>query len=146
MTGFNMPPGCSPSDIPGNRPEDLAEEARRDHIHTRLTLVTGFAVLNEVEQSDLEDAVIELADEAVEDARSDALADNALAHDLERRYRIVCLRDDPWLDPDTPPYVWASGKTYSHDEALIAADKIAKSRWPLIVEAALAPSWVGENG
>lgn len=27
MSGFNLPPGCSVSDIPGNRPEDLAEEA-----------------------------------------------------------------------------------------------------------------------
>lgn len=27
MTGFNLPPGCSVSDIPGNRPEDMAEEA-----------------------------------------------------------------------------------------------------------------------
>jgi hypothetical protein len=27
MTGWNMPPGCNVSDIPGNRPEDQAEEA-----------------------------------------------------------------------------------------------------------------------
>jgi hypothetical protein len=27
MAGFNLPPGCSVSDIPGNRPEDLKEEA-----------------------------------------------------------------------------------------------------------------------
>ena len=26
MTGFNMPPGCSPNDIPGNRPEDTKRE------------------------------------------------------------------------------------------------------------------------
>jgi hypothetical protein len=26
MTGFNLPPGCNVSDIPGNRPEDLADE------------------------------------------------------------------------------------------------------------------------
>ena len=26
MGAFNMPPGCSPSDIPGNRPEDMAWE------------------------------------------------------------------------------------------------------------------------
>ena len=25
MSGFNMPPGVSPSDIPGNRPEDDAK-------------------------------------------------------------------------------------------------------------------------
>ena len=27
MTGFNLPPGCEVHHIPGNRPEDLAEEA-----------------------------------------------------------------------------------------------------------------------
>lgn len=27
MGGFNLPPGCSVSDIPGNRPEDEREEA-----------------------------------------------------------------------------------------------------------------------
>lgn len=26
MSGFNLPPGCSVSDIPGNRPEDGVEE------------------------------------------------------------------------------------------------------------------------
>lgn len=36
MTGFNLPPGCSISDIPGNRPEDEAEEALYDAIYTAL--------------------------------------------------------------------------------------------------------------
>lgn len=27
MTGFNLPPGVNVNDIPGNRPEDEAEEA-----------------------------------------------------------------------------------------------------------------------
>lgn len=27
MTGFNLPPGCSVRDLPGNRPEDEAAEA-----------------------------------------------------------------------------------------------------------------------
>jgi len=26
MSGFNLPPGCNVSDIPGNRPEDGVEE------------------------------------------------------------------------------------------------------------------------
>lgn len=26
MSGFNLPPGCNVSDIPGNRPEDGIEE------------------------------------------------------------------------------------------------------------------------
>lgn len=27
MTGYNLPPGCNESDLPGNRPEDIAWEA-----------------------------------------------------------------------------------------------------------------------
>lgn len=34
-----MPPGCSPSDIPGNRPEDVAEEGTvADLVETLLTV------------------------------------------------------------------------------------------------------------
>ena len=32
MTGFNLPPGCSDSDIPGNRPEDIAWESFHERI------------------------------------------------------------------------------------------------------------------
>lgn len=30
MSGFNLPPGCSVSDLPGNRPEDAAWEAAEE--------------------------------------------------------------------------------------------------------------------
>jgi len=44
VTGFNMPPGCSVSDIPGNRPEDLAAEAAADAVYNFIgrCLLTGF--------------------------------------------------------------------------------------------------------
>lgn len=32
MTGYNMPPGCSPSDIPGNGPNDGAMEHFLDSV------------------------------------------------------------------------------------------------------------------
>jgi hypothetical protein len=35
MTGYNLPPGCNTSDIPGNRPEDAAEEAFWDAFTAR---------------------------------------------------------------------------------------------------------------
>jgi hypothetical protein len=38
MTGWNLPPGCNVSDIPGNRPEDEAAEALWDTIADILTL------------------------------------------------------------------------------------------------------------
>ena len=31
----NLPPGCSISDIPGNRPDELAEEARWDDVYAK---------------------------------------------------------------------------------------------------------------
>jgi len=37
MGGFNLPPGVSVSDIPGNRPEDVAEEEFWEKLHEKLT-------------------------------------------------------------------------------------------------------------
>jgi len=39
MTGWNMPPGVNVSDIPGNRPEDEAEEVFWDELEKKLTLI-----------------------------------------------------------------------------------------------------------
>ena len=46
MTGFNLPPGCSVRDIPGNRPEDDAAEAAYDQLYTELE-EQGFDVSDE---------------------------------------------------------------------------------------------------
>jgi hypothetical protein len=32
MTGWNLPPGCEVSDIPGNRPDDILSEKIYDHM------------------------------------------------------------------------------------------------------------------
>jgi len=37
MTGFNLPPGCNVSDIPGNRPEDVEFEAIMQEFYATLT-------------------------------------------------------------------------------------------------------------
>jgi hypothetical protein len=36
MAGFNLPPGCSDRDIPGNRPEDIVAERIYDSIYDAL--------------------------------------------------------------------------------------------------------------
>lgn len=36
MFGWDLPPGCRESDIPGNRPEDLKEEAFIDALNDKL--------------------------------------------------------------------------------------------------------------
>lgn len=42
MTGFNLPPGCNVSDIPGNRPEDMLEEAIAEGWRPRCEDCGGF--------------------------------------------------------------------------------------------------------
>ena len=36
MSGWNLPPGCSVSDLPGNRPSDARAEAIYDAIYAAL--------------------------------------------------------------------------------------------------------------
>ena len=38
MTSFNLPPGCSVNDIPGNRPEDAEDEAFWAALAERMSL------------------------------------------------------------------------------------------------------------
>lgn len=51
MTGFNMPPGCSVNDIPGNRPEDIEQEALMTEFYKALSadevnMITGLKIEN----------------------------------------------------------------------------------------------------
>lgn len=39
--GWDLPPGCRMSDIPGNRPEDLLAEAQYDAVETALSTATS---------------------------------------------------------------------------------------------------------
>ena len=53
MTGWNMPPGCNVSDIPGNRPEDQEAEAFYDWFYdmeekARKTHVPGSELYTEM--------------------------------------------------------------------------------------------------
>lgn len=52
--GWDLPPGCRISDIPGNRPEELAEEAKMDAV---------YAVLAKHGMDDDSDKTLNLADD-----------------------------------------------------------------------------------
>ena len=78
MTGFNLPPGCSVSDIPGNRPEDIAYEAFwtwvEEHLQDlsaeecrRAVLIGKAAILAE------RDAVEEMWREGIQEGRAQTL-------------------------------------------------------------------------
>ena len=58
----NLPPGCRVSDIPGNRPEDLAAEAKYDTIYDELEKL-GYDC-NEKSTEQLAEAISKLMDEA----------------------------------------------------------------------------------
>lgn len=57
MTGYNMPPGCSPEDIPGNGPEDQYWEA----VHEKIAEALGkFRPLVNLTDTMLDDMIGEL--------------------------------------------------------------------------------------
>jgi hypothetical protein len=61
MTGWNLPPGCNVSDIPGNRPEELEWEARLD----KVLEAAQSALIPLLGQANAERAVEHLAEHAV---------------------------------------------------------------------------------
>jgi hypothetical protein len=47
VTGFNLPPGCSVNDIPGNRPEDVEQEILMTEFYKALS-VDEVSLINEL--------------------------------------------------------------------------------------------------
>jgi len=77
MSGYNLPPECSVSDIPGNRPEDFAEEALFEAIDNALN------PMHEVGRSSYDvtvEAIRELIDKAYEDGYNAGRRDEAEAN------------------------------------------------------------------
>lgn len=84
MTGWNLPPGCSTSDLPGNRPEDLAAEAamewadeqlaRLSPDQIRIVIETGLAALPKIQ-------------EAINAAVDEARVDDAMCRDMYETFR-----------------------------------------------------------
>jgi hypothetical protein len=54
MSGFNMPPGCSPSDIPGNDSQESIDKVAADIIAAILAEITevdlSFARMKQLQQ------------------------------------------------------------------------------------------------
>ena len=50
MTGWNMPPGVNPSDIPGNRPEDIEEERYWSHLDKKFIEVYGEKAFYQIDE------------------------------------------------------------------------------------------------
>ena len=90
MGAFNMPPGASPNQIPGNTPADMAAEALADMVFDRLSRVPTFTELDETTREALAVTVEALAIEIDAQARSagydDALATAAEARETAREF------------------------------------------------------------
>lgn len=74
MGGFNLPPGCSVHDIPGNRPEDLAAEAFYDAIYEQFP-----ASMADADMEKIADWVWEKVNAAHSDGYAQAQADERMA-------------------------------------------------------------------
>ena len=80
MTGFNLPPGCNVSDIPGNRPEDLADEAWWDALGKRIDP----ALMQMIDENeDLQRLIETVRDMAYGAGYDEGQADAALAATLD---------------------------------------------------------------
>ncbi len=87
MGDFNMPPGCSVSDIPGNRPEDAAAEAFEEAMCSKFQDVEK--LLNSTSGVDqlTYNLFVEVADwafsEGIRQGYDDGQADGSIADDVE---------------------------------------------------------------
>lgn len=104
MTGWNLPPGCNVSDIPGNRPGDDAAEAVYDHLFNILETKVPDEVINS-----LGEWVEGLVNQARQDGYQDAQVDRAMEDQVnaDRRHHQKIAdhidgydRDDLGESPD----------------------------------------------
>jgi hypothetical protein len=87
MSGFNLPPGCNVSDIPGNRPGDDAAEAFENAMCSRFDDVEKLLQSTSSVDQLLYNLFVKVADWAyrkgVDDGYADGKADQYIANDLE---------------------------------------------------------------
>lgn len=82
MSGFNLPPGCRVSDIPGNTPADLAAEAAAEFVSGELMKIAAYAALSEDAQEAIALAVDEIGSKFYGDGYSQGAADGAMGREL----------------------------------------------------------------
>jgi len=81
MTGWNLPPGCRVSDLPGNEPEDPVAEALGDLLYERLP--------EDRATDELFLKIMELIDEARNTAYHDGMADEAMARSYAEEKALI---------------------------------------------------------
>jgi hypothetical protein len=91
--GWDLPPGCRDSDIPGNRPEDMADEQIRDNIEDALK---PLGLPNELTDEDQEkvEQVIENLFKLINNAHESGYAQAVSDADEARSYAALEHADD----------------------------------------------------
>ena len=92
MTGFNLPPGVSVSDLPGNSPAELAAEALSEAIYSQFP-----ESLSAQECDKLEAWITTLIGKAYSEGYSQGAADNSAAHEdeiFELRQQLAATQDE----------------------------------------------------
>jgi hypothetical protein len=95
VTGWNLPPGCNVSDLPGNSAADAEYEAWAEDVYERLTAALKTGNHYPVEVSDaLFKAVEKLCTEAYCRGYDQARADEAEAAFYKEQARLAAERGD----------------------------------------------------
>lgn len=84
MTGFNLPPGCNVSDIPGNSPSDEAAEALASAIYEALQLP------DTRETDEIVERLMKLISDVYTDGYARGAADESRARESQRRKLWLC--------------------------------------------------------
>jgi hypothetical protein len=93
--GWDLPPGCKSSDIPGNRPQDIADEQLLDSVEDALRPIT-YPTANADKYEQAVANVVAL----VKMAREEGYAQCKSDADEARSYAALQHVDDKRLDPD----------------------------------------------
>ncbi len=84
MTGWNLPPGCSVRDIPGNRPEDEAQEALLDELYEQIAKHLGGASADEAVSGPLAEWYSTKIGEAYRMGYEQGISDERMAQEYNR--------------------------------------------------------------
>lgn len=75
--GWDLPPGCRSSDIPGNRPEDILAEKQYDEVYDALLPASSPETYEQAVEN-----VMRMLNKAFEDGYQEALANEAEARSV----------------------------------------------------------------
>jgi hypothetical protein len=92
--GFNLPPGCSVSDIPGNRPEDDAAEAFELALGEKFPEVGKLVDAEGAREQRLYETIVQIAEWAFTEGSGDGYASGSADAGCAKAEMISKVRND----------------------------------------------------